>query len=80
MTITKLRHKRQYTPPEIGIEDIEGVIMQHASAVMEGEDFTYDPTDTPQPPPTVDPFKPSSSSKISNSDLDGSFPEIEGLY
>lgn len=79
MTITKLRHKREYTPPEIGIEDIEGVIMQHASAVMEGEDVTYDPTD-PTQSQKVDPFKPSSSSKIFNSDLDGSFPEIEGLY
>lgn len=49
MTITKLRHKREYTPPAIGIEDIEGVTLLSDSANMNNSDIDKGDTGNTDP-------------------------------
>lgn len=52
MTITKLRHKKEYTPPEIGIEDIEGVTLLSDSANMYNSNIDKGNTDNTDPFPS----------------------------
>lgn len=67
MTITKLRHKKEYTPPEIGIEDIEGVTLLSDSANMNNSDIDKGGTGN------TDSFAPSKTSSGSLIYIEDSF-------